>query len=190
MEIGKAIQVRRNELKLTLEDLAKRSRVSRAMLSDIERGLKNPTIKLLCQIAEGLGCSVSELLGEPSALPGKKLGILRRDERQRLIDPSTGVERQLLSPPMVRRGLEIIWYIIPPGQHTGAFPPHQPGVEEHLTVVQGALECHLGEQEVLLAEGDSLFFQADVSHDFYNPGATPCTYFLVINSNLTKSAKL
>ncbi len=51
-------------LSLTLEALAERAGVSRAMISDIERDVKNPTIKVLSQIAEGLKCTVSSLLGE------------------------------------------------------------------------------------------------------------------------------
>jgi len=184
MELTENIRARRLTLGLTLESLAERSGVSRAMLSEVERGLKNPTIKVVCQIAEALGCSVSQLLGEesPSRLP-EGLKILRREERQSLLDPRSGVERHLLSPAFLRRGLEVLWYIIPPGQDTGTFPPHQSGVEENITVVEGELHCRIDNQNVILRVGDSIFFRANTAHGFSNPGSNPCTYFLVIDSS-------
>ena len=182
-ELGAAIRVKRNSLGLTLETLAERSGVSRAMLSDIERNVKNPTIKVLSQIAEGLGCTVSSLLGEQPPRVFERSHVMKKSERSVLIDPHSGVERHLLAPDLQRHGLEVVWYEIPPDQRTGAFPPHQFGVVEHMTIVQGRLECLLGEQEVTLETGDSIFFVADVPHDFYNPGPEPCYYFLIIDSS-------
>jgi len=41
----------------------------------------------------------------------------------------------------------------------------------------------IGDRAVVLAEGDSLYFQADATHTFSNPGRVPCEYFLVIDSS-------
>jgi len=185
MNLGGNIRARRSSLGLTLDALSRRVGVSRAMLSDIERGAKNPTVKVASQIAEGLGCTVSQLLGEPAT--GSPT-LVRRDERRVLVDPRSGVERHLLSPAFQRRGIEVLWYVIPPGRGTGAFPPHRLGVEEHITVVQGRLECRFGSDEAGLAAGDSLFFPADVEHDFHNPGPEPCHYFLIIDSSRAGAA--
>ena len=182
-ELGHTIRQRRIALGLALEALAKRTGVSRAMLSDIERGVKNPTIKVLSQIAEGLGCTVSYLLGEQLGDPGESIHILRKHERRVLVDPQSGVERQVLAPVLQRHGIEVVWYVIPPGQKTGSFPPHQHGVEEHITLVQGRLECTLGDRNIVLETEDSVSFPADVTHDFSNPGPLPCQYFLIIDSS-------
>src|SRR4051812_33336787 len=106
MELGQAIRDRRGALELTLEALAARAQVSRAMLSAIERGARNPTIKVLCQIAEGLHCSVSQLIGEQVAAEPDDLTVVRTGERRRLIDPQSGVERHGLAPSFLRRGIE------------------------------------------------------------------------------------
>jgi transcriptional regulator with XRE-family HTH domain len=66
MELGNNIRARRTEHGMTLDALAEKSHVSRAMLSDIERDAKSPTIRVITQIAAGLGCTISELLGEPT----------------------------------------------------------------------------------------------------------------------------
>lgn len=180
MELGETIRTRRVRLGFTLDDLAARAGVSRAMLSETERGVKTPSIRVVCQIASGLGCTVSDLLNETAPRGG--VSVTRRDERRVLVDPQTGVERHLLSPAFQQRGIEVLWYVIPPSSETGAFPPHRRGVVEHITVLAGQLHCSLHKQEVWLAVGDSISFPADVEHAFRNPGTTPCCYLLIIDS--------
>jgi quercetin dioxygenase-like cupin family protein len=167
---------------MTLDDLSASAGVSRAMLSEIERGVKNPTIRVVSQIAAGLGCTVSELLGETPS-PAESVWVTRRAERRVLLDPRSGVERHLLSPAFQARGVEVLWYSIPPGAETGEFPPHRRGVFEHITVVEGRLRCALGEEVVHLLTGDSVSFPADLSHAFRNEGTTPCRYLLIIDSS-------
>ncbi|CAA9452388.1 MAG: Transcriptional regulator, Xre-family with cupin domain, partial [uncultured Rubrobacteraceae bacterium] len=53
----------RRERGLTLEELAGRSGVSRAMISKLERGEKNPTLVVAAKVAEGLGITLSQLMG-------------------------------------------------------------------------------------------------------------------------------
>lgn len=183
MDIGQAIRARRHARGLTLEALAAGSGVSRAMVSDIERGVKNPTIKVVSQIAAALELSVSDLLEERSPEAARGLSIVRAGQRRVLVDPQSGVERHVLAPTFQRHGIEVLWYTIPPGQGTGAFPPHRPGVEEHITVVQGRLHGLLGTREVTLEAGDSIAFRADLTHEFRNLDADPCHYFLVIDAS-------
>ena len=178
MDLGSNIRARRAARKLTLEQLAEESRVSRAMLSDIERGAKNPTIKIVCQIAAALECSVSQLVGEAV---GEALSVTRRGAEQTWVDPQTGIRRRLLAPALVQRGLEVIGYTLPPGTTTGALPAHPPGTMEHITLTTGQLHCRLGSEEVTLAPGDTVLFPAHVEHAFSNPGAEPCEYFLLIS---------
>src|SRR5262245_18160613 len=103
-----AVAQRRHAARLTLAELARRSGVSRAMLSEVERGRKSPTIRDACRIAEVLQCTVSELLREPAPT---RLAIVRRRERRRLTDRSARVERYVLSDVMTARGLEVVWYV-------------------------------------------------------------------------------
>lgn len=181
-DLGSTIRSRRTGLGLSLEALAGRSGVSRAMLSAVERGAKNPTIKVICQIAEALGCTVSALLGEPEHDLLEMIEVVREGEHPLLIDPRTGAERRLLAPAFVQHGIEILRYTIPAGSSTGTFPPHRRGVYEHVTVVTGSVVCYLGEKNIDLAVGDSASFPGDVAHSFRNREDEPAQYFLVIDS--------
>ena len=183
MELGTNIRTRRTELGLTLEALAEKSHVSRAMLSDIEREAKSPTIRVISQIAAGLDCTISELLGEPEPKQQPALQLVRKSQRQILVEPRSGVERHLLSPSLVRHGIEISWIVVPPGQSSGVIPPQAPGTVEHITVVRGSLRCRLGANEVVLAEGDLLTFPGDVEQVFSNHDKKPSRGLLVIDGS-------
>jgi transcriptional regulator with XRE-family HTH domain len=183
MELGNNIRARRTEHGMTLDALAEKSHVSRAMLSDIERDAKSPTIRVITQIAAGLGCTISELLGEPTPQREPDVQIVRKSQRQVLVEPQSEVERHLLSPSLVRHGIEINWFVVPPGQTTGMFPPQPPGTLEHLTVVRGTLRCRLGTNEIVLEEGDSVTFPADVTQVFTNNEKKPARCFVVIDGS-------
>lgn len=60
-ELGKRIQYLRMSRKMSQEDLALESGVNKNYLSDLERGCRNPTVKILAKIATGLGVSLSDL---------------------------------------------------------------------------------------------------------------------------------
>lgn len=60
-QLGKRIQYLRQIKKWSQEDLALECNINKNYLSDLERGTRNPTIKVLIKIATGLGISLSEL---------------------------------------------------------------------------------------------------------------------------------
>ena len=179
MELGEAIKARRLERGLTLEGLAARCGVSRAMLSEIERGAKTPTIRVVCQIAAGLGTTVARLIGEEPEGDERVPVVVRAAERRTLVDPQTGAVRQELAPAYLRHGVDVLWCSLPPGGATGTLPAQRPGAVEHVTVVRGALQCRIGGREVALGTGDSVFFEADLSRAFTNPDDEECEYLLI-----------
>ena len=169
----------RKDRGLTLDELAAASGVSRAMISKLERGEKNPTLVIAARLAEGLGVSLSRLAGVEER---REVVVVPREKRPVLRDPETGFERQSLSPTFAGRGVEFLRNVVPEGSTSGDFPPHRKGVEEHLVVERGQLEAALGGETYLLREGDALFFEADVPHRFENVGRGECSYYLVISS--------
>ena len=59
---GQAARARRNQLGITLEQLAQVSSVSTGALSKIERGRLSPSLRNAVAIAHALGCEVNDLL--------------------------------------------------------------------------------------------------------------------------------
>jgi transcriptional regulator with XRE-family HTH domain len=177
--LGGRIRGLRRERGLTLDLLAERSGVSRAMISKLERGEKNPTLVVAAKVAEGLGVRLSQLVGVEER---REVVVVPRGRRMVVRDPETGFERQLLSPSLGGRGIEFIKNVVPEDSTSGEFPPHRRGVEEYVVVERGRLRAFLGGEDYLLEEGDALYFEADVSHRFDNAGTGECSYYLVIAS--------
>ena len=178
-KIGSRVRELRRSKGFTLEVLAERSGVSRAMISKIERGEKNPTLVVAAQIAEGFGITLSQLVGIEER---REVIVVPKERRMVMRDPATGFERQLLSPTFGRKGVEFIRNMVPEGSTSGEFPPHKRGVVEYVVVERGSLKAILAEEEYLLEEGDAIYFEADVPHRFENAGDGECSYYLVIDS--------
>jgi transcriptional regulator with XRE-family HTH domain len=61
-QIGSALRRLRVERKLTIEELAKASGLHWTYVSGIERGRRNPTLKVLTSVAEALDIRTSKLI--------------------------------------------------------------------------------------------------------------------------------
>ncbi len=58
---GLAIKKRRHELGISQEELAERAELHRTYISDIERGVRNPSLENIEKLAKALEVSVSAL---------------------------------------------------------------------------------------------------------------------------------
>ena len=61
-QLGKRIKYLRSLVKWSQEDLALEAGVNKNYLSDLERGERNPTVKILEKIAKAFGIFLDELL--------------------------------------------------------------------------------------------------------------------------------
>src|ERR1700730_19132469 len=73
---GEIVRQLRHKAGMTIEELALASKVSRAMLSSVERGEKSPTLSVLTGIASGLNVPISRLMAE--ATPSSVASGVRR----------------------------------------------------------------------------------------------------------------
>jgi transcriptional regulator with XRE-family HTH domain len=62
--LGSFLRAQRNLAKLSLRDMAERTKVSNAYLSQIERGLHAPSVRVLRSIAEALDLSAEAMLAQ------------------------------------------------------------------------------------------------------------------------------
>lgn len=59
--LGRRIRERRKKFSWTQEDLAEKSGIDRSYIGSVERGERNLTFSILCQICSALECDVAEL---------------------------------------------------------------------------------------------------------------------------------
>ena len=70
---GAAVRLRREELGLSQEDLGYKAHVHRTYVSDIERGARNPTVKVIWKLAEALDTEPSALFAVAEGVAAKGL---------------------------------------------------------------------------------------------------------------------
>jgi XRE family transcriptional regulator, regulator of sulfur utilization len=160
----------------SLDDMARRSGVSRASLSQVETAKTNPTIAILWKIAAGLEVPFSALLGEDNA---ERVSVLRRPDQRVLKSADGHFESRPLTPAGVLTGVEVYELRLAP--HTvHASDAHAAGTSESLTVLVGTLRLRVGDEVHDLSAGDAACFVADVAHSYENPGRTPTLVHNVI----------
>lgn len=172
-ELAGRIQRLRTERNLSLAALAERSSVSVSMLSAVERAAKAPTVVVLARIAEGLDVSLAALIAEDA----EPVVIRRAAAQDHSIRPG-GWERVVLSPVVAGVNFELVRVTLPAGCDAGAFPAYAHGSHEYVAVHEGVLRLTVGERIFELGAGDSAYFEADQEHEFANPGAVACEYYL------------
>ena len=181
-DLARSVGARLKDLRihsgLTLEDLSKRSGVSRAMLSKVERAEKSPTLAVFLRIAKGMNVSFSTLMG--GKISKAKVVKIRAAHRLTFKDPETGFERHNLSPAHPHGNVELLLHRIPPGQSSGILPSYDTPTEKYLVVQTGTLRVIIGKKAYELNAGDSFYFNVEEPYRFDNPGGTECSYYLTI----------
>src|SRR5574339_160970 len=107
--IAARVRELRARQRLSLDALARRSGVSRSMISVIERGESSPTAVVLEKIARGLRVTLPALFDAPQAASDAPAGPLaRRADQPQWKDPASGYVRRNVSPPGAAQPVQIV----------------------------------------------------------------------------------
>jgi transcriptional regulator with XRE-family HTH domain len=175
LELGSRIRSLREDKGLSLRVVAESAGVSESFLSQVERGVANPSVASLRRIAEALGGSVASFFEGPS-VAGR---LVRARDRRRLVHPRRQWEDVLLTPRESRR-LQVILSTIEPEGGSGEEPYAHDSDEECVIVLKGQLRFWVGEEAYELGEGDSLLFESRLPHRNINPGPTKAEVLWII----------
>lgn len=163
---------------MTVRALASTSGVSASMISDVERGMKSPTISTLAAIADALDISLSTLVDSPAPM---RMRVVKASERRWLVEAGKGGKRDRFAPTVAGSKVEFLRYVVPPHTSTGPFPAHAQGTIEHLYLVSGKVRVMLGKDVADLEAGDSCSCFADEPHGFDNrEGKVPADLIIVV----------
>ncbi len=175
--LGARIKTLRLAAGLTLDQLADRSGVSRAMISRVERGESSPTAALLDRVCVGLGTVLSVLFREEAqARP-----LARRADQPVWTDPASGYLRRSVTPPGAGSRIEIVEVEMPPGGRVllDAGRARQ-RLDQQVWVLEGEMAVTLGETAHRLAAGDCLRMLLDGPIAYHNPGDRTARYAVVL----------
>ena len=171
------IRSARSEADWTLQQLSSASGVSRSMISQIERGLANPTLAVAYRLASALGLSLSELVDAPAE--GNVVEVIRAEDPQYLFRHDAVCKVRTLSPLHLEKDVEFYQVSLQGGGRMES-AAHFRHTREFLTVEKGQLELQVGEEAKRLSRGDSAHYPADVPHCLKNLGRGEALVFLVV----------
>jgi transcriptional regulator with XRE-family HTH domain len=72
--LGANVRRLREGLGASQEEIAFRADMNRAYLSDVERGARNPTVKMVGRLATALGVEPAKLFQLPAERPARRTG--------------------------------------------------------------------------------------------------------------------
>jgi transcriptional regulator with XRE-family HTH domain len=166
-------QVRKSQ-GLTLAELADMTGLTSSLLSQVERGLADPSLSSLRKIAHALDVPLAYFFIEDQ----KSEEIMHESDRSILVSKKRGVSYEFLSSNKSDL-LEFTLLHIDPGGHSGSDHDMHHG-EEVLYVLQGRLTLKINEKEYSLEAGDSIHFESDSPHSWTNTSDKEVIAFSVV----------
>ena len=174
--LGHDLRALRRSRGLTLSELALRLGRSVGYLSQMERGLSEPSIADLRKLAELYGVSLSFFFSNDAAPEQERRYIVREAARRRIGTREGGLVEELLSPDL-GGSFEIVRSVFAAG--AGLDEPIVRETEEAGFVVSGTLDLEIDGRWFTLDAGDSFRF-AGQPYRWRNPGETDAVVVWVI----------
>jgi transcriptional regulator with XRE-family HTH domain len=185
--LGERLRAERDRLGLSLRELARRLEVSPSLVSQIETGKIQPSVRTLYAIVTELGVSLDELFAAPAAAgssaavrsPARASGAaagtapngrVQRAHDRRAIELESGVRWERLTA-WNDPDVEFLYATYEVGGASspdGALVRHNG--REFGTVISGRLGVTVGFEEYVLEPGDSISFESSIPHRLHNDG--------------------
>lgn len=175
-DIGKNIAAIRSSKNLSLDDLSKRSGVSKSMLSQIEQNKVNPTVATVWKIARAINVSIEKLIEESGE---KVFEIVTKRDAAEMFSADRSCRITILSPVHYIDKTEL--YALefkPKGKLISE--PHFPGTEEIFSVLTGSFMVRTRESTASVSAGDTVRYKADSHHEIISKGASSSRGILLV----------
>jgi transcriptional regulator with XRE-family HTH domain len=174
-QLGSGIRAERLRQGLTLTQLAEQSGLSPSALSQIERGVTDPSISSLRRIASALGVAFFQFLVQ--AEPPHP--VVRKSERRTISFPNRTIQYQLLTPNL-RGPFEALALELAPGAASGEEALGHDS-DECLIVLRGAVEVEIAGHIHSLWEGDAASIQRNLPHRVVNNSSATAEVLTIIS---------
>jgi transcriptional regulator with XRE-family HTH domain len=176
VELAQRLKSLRLEKRLTLEEVADRTGLTRSWLSKVENFRVTPSLPALGQISRALGIPIAELVRGLDERP--ELVVVKRDERKTVErDQNTQTVYESLAFKRVNRRMDPFLLTVPPGDVDREALPHEG--EEFLLVMSGRVDFEFNGETHCLEHGDSLYFDGNVKHRLLNRYKKPAEVLCV-----------
>lgn len=174
--LGDVIRRLRKEKGMSLKQLSDSSGVSVGMLSQVERNVSNPSVRVLSAIRHALDAPISVLF-EPMVTRAEDPDFVRRAKGRPILELGH-LNKELLSSKS-SHNLQLMILHVEQGGSSGEQPLTYPA-EKGGMVLKGEIILRVGSREAHLYAGDSFVFGPNVPHAFRHAGEDPAEVFWII----------
>ncbi|WP_313346106.1 helix-turn-helix domain-containing protein [Sedimentibacter sp.] len=167
MELGDKIRSLRLKQKISIEQLASMTGLSKGLISQIERDLTGPSVASLWKISKALNVTMNYFFDEYDDFNQ----VVRKNERKKILMKDASRIYELLCPNL-KNQIEMLWIEIEPDDsNIGDYISHDG--EECGVVIKGSLRVLSGDKIYDLEEGDSIYLDSTIPHKYINTGNVP-----------------
>jgi transcriptional regulator with XRE-family HTH domain len=164
-EIARKLKAYRLANRMTLKQLANEAGCTDAYLSQLERGLANPSITILKKVASALRMKVVDFFIEPEIAENDV--VMRERERVNINFKEGEAKIQMLVRNIRDKRMQPFYTTIEPGGGSKGYYSHIG--EEFGIVLQGELEINLNGVPYRLRKNESFYFSSQTPHSWGNP---------------------
>lgn len=164
--LGLAIRQARQTRGLSLKRVADGASISVGLLSQIERGISSPSVRVLRAICGVLGLPFLALFGGESAESDEARRIVRAGRRRSVDFGDKGMVKEFVTA-HDDGALQVMEITLEPGGGSGDEPYDHEG-EECGVVLEGRLELFVDGKLYKLGAGDAFHFESPLPHKFRN----------------------
>lgn len=173
--VGPRIRALREERQLSIRGFAGQTNLSPGLISQVERGLADPSLETLRRIAQALSVPIFNLF-QPDG-DTEPVRVVRADERIHVRSPHGEIVYARVSAGSGQ--LEVLEGVLEPGGASSEQPWNHPS-EECAIVLSGTLSVQVDGRQWELHENDSCSFDSRRPHLYRNVGIRPCRFLLSV----------
>lgn len=173
---GLRIRELRTDQGMTLSQLASQTGLSEGMISQVERGITDPSLETLRRISRALDLPLFQLFNQDDAA-ASRLAVLRKGRQVQITSPATNIT--YLRQSSGRGQLEVLRGTLAPGGSSSAEPWSHPA-EECVVVISGLLEIEIQGERISLEPGDSCHFDSTLPHRLLNISDEPTVFITAV----------
>ena len=178
-QIGQRIRKLRLDRGLSQRQLATDAGITKSYLSKIENSDSAPPVSTLVSLAQAFGVTMDAFFSEE--VTQCLYTLVRKTERQTMARQGTkfGYSYEPLAPKFPGRRMEPFILTVPAEVETKKF--HHSG-QEFFIVLEGTLRFKIGTEELIMEEGDAIYFDASIPHGGISADGNPLVCLMVIYS--------
>lgn len=181
LKIGTKIKLLRKDRQFTLQDLSKKTGLSKPLLSQVENGLVIPPLPTLLKISKALRVPMTHFISQEE---GRVIVLRKKDVKtapKRSFEGRHPSAHDFISliEGKTNKKMEPLYVEFSPLAKSKLSPLSHHG-DEFIHILEGSLEVTYNDTTVVLEAGDSLYLDGRIPHAYRSPAKKRALAIMVI----------